>query len=228
MENNLCNSNKDNKSTNIKKRFENNGSFLVVKNNTLLVLDSNTLDKPFGALKICSGFYIELNRSINEYNTILRDANIPIIFQYSMKVKNYKYYNIIRMADNIMSDLNIGIVICENDIIKTITFNRNNIEIENNILEYESIGASWLAGTFKYEQNIDKNKENAKLNVLRLSGNVIDITNKSYNNAGIDLSVSYSTVKIKVTAKNNRVKYEFTYILNESKRMYELIMISAL
>lgn len=282
----------------INKSYEENGTFLTIRHNSVLVLDSNTLDKSARALKVCSGFYIELGRKLNDFIGILKDAKIPVIFQHVMKANGYVHYNIVRMATGKVDDVILGTIICKDGIIEKLSCKKDYMR-EKSFKTYERLGAIWLAGSFDYTVNIETNKNNAKANVLAIMGKTLNVSSdvtlrglagsvygdkskamlhsapmlyniaqynkykidkddkenitgeyNDYSNNEIKRSIDnithdgvvvppdgidvngvvmwtvYNTVKIHIRFETSKVKYKFTYILNESTRKYELVMIS--
>lgn len=141
--------------------FHRNGTFIKLSNNNLLILDSNTLDRATFAIKVCNNFYIELGRPLQDFKSVLMEADIPIVFEKITSVYGYTHYNIIRMATDDVADIILGTLICKDGIIEKITCD-SRYKSRDDFNEHDSIGRLWSGGSFPYSNIGTENKENAK------------------------------------------------------------------
>ena len=202
----------------IKKYFKTANSYLTVINNSLLVMDTKIPDKARTAIKVCKGFYIELGRPISDFDTLLAETRIPIMFELVTEIKEYKHYKIVRMQTGIIDDITLGTIVCKNDIIVKLTCDKSYRKDEDYI-KYERIGSLWKLSV-PYTNNSEENKSNIIKAVYALLG-----MNNNYN-CNIKTNINYSVNKVDIEIHSKLVNYAYSFVLNEKIRKYELIMVA--
>lgn len=202
----------------IKKYFKTANSYLTVVNNSLLVMDTKIPDKARTAIKVCKGFYIELGRPISDFDKLLAETRIPIMFELVTEIKEYKHYKIVRMQTGIIDDITLGTIVCKNDIIVKLTCDKSYRKDEDYV-KYERIGSLWKLNV-PYTNNSEENKNNITKAVYTLLG-----INNHYD-YNIKTSINYSVNKVDIDIHSKLFNYTYSFVLNEKIRKYELIMVS--
>lgn len=204
--------------------FENDETYIKIQNNKLLVINKNTLDRDTFAIRVCSGFYIELGRHLNDFKRALMEVDIPIVFEKITSVYGYTHYNIVRMETDNVDDLVLGTLICKDGIIEKITCD-SSYKTREDFNKYDSIGAIWRGGSFSYSNSSIRNQEEAKRVTLALmSLNMHTANNNIEDNflfSPLTMGETSELEKIKTQIRKDNIESEIEF--GDMNTAYSLI-----
>ena len=209
-----------NKTTSSKQRqkankYYNNGkSYMVVKDNSLLILNSKAMDIAVSAIKVCNGFYIELGRPVEQFENIIMKTRIPIMIERVNKMKNIETYNVIRVETGNVDDVVLCSMVVRDGIIESIIRSLEFKKI-NNFEKYIQLGSLW-----KLSINKDNDIELCKYKAINTIKTICRGATFNYK-----FTADYRTTRIIVKVNGDNVNQEYSFQLNESTRRYELLSI---
>lgn len=105
--------------------FKTEDSCIVINNSKLYVVSNTYKDYSPRAIQVIDGLQLELGRSMEDFKQALRYTRLPIMIKLLIEKHSMKQYQIVRMHTGAVDDKVVVTVLCQNDIIKTIAFNRD-------------------------------------------------------------------------------------------------------
>lgn len=196
--------------------FKNNSSCIVIKDGKMYIASTKYKDYSCRAITIMNGFQIEIGRNINEIKQALRETRLPIIIREVINVKSVKHYQIIRMHTGNVDDKVIATVVCNNDIISIVSFNRDLIR-DKDYRRYNQISVlHQLSIPFDLSEtgNISRSEQlKAILSVaMHIRGNIKVIEQSDSLSAIID--------------SGEEEKFKILFILNSKTNRYDMTSLS--
>lgn len=102
--------------------YKNERSCIVIKDNAILVVDSETYSFTTSAIHIAGGFMIELGRNINEFIEALKVAQLPYYFKLDYSRNGIDIYGVYRIATGNIPAMRFAAVKCKGDILLSLNF----------------------------------------------------------------------------------------------------------
>lgn len=198
----------------LKKYYVTKKSFITVKDNNLLVMNSKGSDLAPTAIKVSNGFYIELGRDISNFETVLNETRVPIMLERINKVNELEVYRIVRVETGNVDDVILGSLVTRKGLIESI-IRCSDFKKINNFERYTQLGSLWKLSVPKTE-NIDECKAKAMITVKTICRGTV--FNHRFN-------VDYKVNEIIVKVKGPELNQEYHFNLNETTRRYELLQI---
>lgn len=195
--------------------FKNDDSCIAIKDDKMYILSTRYKDISSRALTVMSGFQIELGRDINDIITALKETRVPVIIKEVISNGRKSHYQIIRMHTGKVDDKLVATLLCNNNIIHGISFNRalikdgsyrkynilsvlHQLSVPYNLCDSNSVSRSeQLKQILKSTMNIVNNIE-----VTEKDNQLIAITNED------NLKLNFKFI----LNKNNNNRYELTSI----------------
>lgn len=200
--------------------FKNENSCIVIKEDKLYVMSTRYKDLSVRAFTILNGFQIELGRSIKDFEAALREARLPIMIKMLQETSNNNikitYYQIIRMHTGKVDDKIIATIVCKNDIITVLSFNRGLIK-DGEYRRYNQLSVLHQI-SLPYDLS-ESSSSNRNEQVVKTLKTVMPITNSIVVNEKEDSLVAIT--------KEDNLKLKFTFISNaKNNKRFELISIA--
>ena len=200
--------------------FRTNTSYLMISNNSILVMSSKYPAKSPSAIKVSKGLDIELGRNIKQFNNLLSKTRIPIIFEKLISLGGYDNYSILRMQTDDIKGMILGNIACSEDgTIKKIICTKA-FKNEADYLRYEEVGSLWRIRS--------GNEHNEEKNIKKIEFLTKTITDfDMLTNASIETTKSKDdNNKYNVKIKSEEMNYTYTYMLSRITDKFELVTVS--
>lgn len=198
-----------------KKMFKTDNSYITIMDDKLYILSNKYRDYSPRAVMVIPGFQIELGRDINDIITALKETRLPVIIKSVIEKGDKHYYHIIRMETGNVDDKIIASVVCSNNIIHTISFNRTLLK-DSNYRRYNKVSIfHQLSLPYSLaESNVISRGEQVRNAVITILGRVKHI------------EVNESQNKLVALINDEDIKIKLTFILDSTNNRYALSSIS--
>jgi hypothetical protein len=197
--------------------YKNGKSCIAIRNGKLYVISTEYKDFSPRAFTIMNGFQVELGRNINDFIEALKETRLPVLLKQVTQVGNNAYYQIIRMHTGNVEDKLVATILCKNDIITTISFNRDLIR-DNQYRKYNSISVlHQLSMPYDFSDSGCFTRGSQLRETLK---SVISTANPIIN-------VVENNNQLSALVTEDDLRFCFKFIINKNgKDMYELVSIS--
>ena len=203
---------------NIKVISKNKKSYILIKNGKMYILSTNRKDYSSCAIPIIPGFQIELGRNIKEIEEAIKFTRLPVIIKELVERGSIKQLQIIRMQTGKVNDKVVASIVCNKDIITSISFNRALIN-DNEYRKYN--GLTVLHQISIPFELCDSNATSRRDQVNNLLSNILPHMGLT------DISVAEDKSKLCAIAKNkDGDMLKFTFIFNKNTSRFEFTSIS--
>lgn len=195
--------------------FKTQDSCIAILDDKLYILSNKYKDYSPKAVMIIPGFQIELGRSINDIIAALKETRVPVIIKKVIEKGELEYYSIVRMSTGKVDDKAVASVICKQNIISTISFNKSLLKDEN-YRKYNKVSIfHQLSLPYKLSESNCMSRGEQVQNVLRTVFGMIK-----------RIEVSEEQNKLIALIHDEDIKTKLTFILNILTNRYELTTIS--
>lgn len=108
----------------VKYLFENKDSVIAIRDAKIYIVSKHRKDYSIRAITIFPGLQIELGRQMSEIQEALKYTRLPIIIRLIVNKGETQHYQIIRIQTGKVEDKIIATIVCKNNIIKSLAFNK--------------------------------------------------------------------------------------------------------
>lgn len=99
-------------------------SYIEIKDSKLYVMSTRYRDFSPNMIQVLDGFQIELGRNINDFKSALKMTRLPVMIKNLIDNGVMQQYQVIRIKTGKVDDRVVATIMCQNNLIKTISFNK--------------------------------------------------------------------------------------------------------
>ena len=199
-----------------KKILKNNNSYIEIANGGIYIFDNDFREIYIMAIHICKGLYIELGRSFDDLKEAIKYTRLPIMFKHLHSKNELEYYQIVRMYTDNVKDAVVAVIVCKNNIVTAISFNREILK-NKNYTKYNNI-------TLFHNLQIPVSLAGAssrKMQMLDIFSKLIFLPSGHH----LEVIEGNNKMEVKLDCGDNK-RMLFKFILNKDINKYTLVSIN--
>lgn len=202
--------------SNTKYMYKTNNSCIAIKDDKLYIISTKYKDYSARAVTIIPGFQIELGRKINDIESALKETRLPIILKKVTEINGSKYIQIIRMHTGKVDDKIVATILCRDEMILSVSFNRELLR-DSNYRKYTQLS---IYHQISIPFDLSKTEFNNRTEQVKcILKNTISVTNP--------IEVCENGNSMYAITNEDEQKLKFMFISNKNNgNRYELASIS--
>ncbi len=206
-----------------KRFYETDTSYISVMDDSIQIKKKDGKKKTFGTIEICSGFSIELGRTVQQFQEVLwGETELPLVILHPRDrsgedwIRNGYYICFIdTMYLGEAEDVTLAYLECRKEaedkvIICRVTCSRKYLDYGNE-LRFGKIGSLWEL-KIPYTEDLEENKKQVQKVVEDFIG--------ASEDENFVINATYDKYTIFINVKNEEMACTYTFILDESVNAY--------